>query len=420
MQKRRSILITYPDQYIIEEALGLADAAGYEVVEVIKQRYLKRAKFGIGPGKAEELKRLVKDLNVDAILFDERLRSVQIYNLTKLTGVEVIDREKLILEIFNRRATTAEAKIQVKMAELRYEMPRAKEKVRLAKMGEQPGFFGLGKYEVDVYYYTIKKRISMLKEKLKEIGRMRVLHRIQRQKLNIPIIALAGYTGVGKTTLFNLLTGEKKEVDKGAFTTLSTYTRATNLFNSKVLISDTVGFISRLPTYMIESFKSTLEELTYANLVLLMLDLSKPSTKLAKEYEDCMKILSELKVSPSRILLVFNKADLVAKEGWDEKLRVIGFEGNYVVISAKTGMGIDELKERIYNSIFKSVRLELTLSQEEALNLAEEIDWLKQNAVVKTLTSDYNLTLIVDGPSWTIDHFQSSYENLVKKRVVKT
>ncbi|MEM2210986.1 MAG: GTPase HflX [Nitrososphaerales archaeon] len=418
MQKKRCILITYPDKYVIEEALGLAEAAEYEVVEIVKQRYLKRAKFGIGSGKAEEVRKMVKDLKVDVILFDERLRSVQIYNLAKLTGVEVIDREKLILEIFNKRATTAEAKIQVKLAELNYEMPRAKEKVRLAKMGEQPGFFGLGKYEVDVYYYTIKKRISILKKKLMEIGRTRALHRAQRQRLNMPIISLAGYTGVGKTTLFNLLTGERKEVDKGAFTTLSTYTRVTNLFNSKALISDTVGFISRLPTYMIESFKSTLEELAYANLILLMLDISKPLIKLIKEYEDCVRILSELKVLPSRILIVFNKADLITKDDLDKKLKMIELNENYVIISAKTGMGINELKEKIHNLIFKYSELKLTLSQEEALSLAEEIDWLKQNAIVKTSSSDYNLALIVNGPLWAINRFQASYESLVKKRVV--
>ncbi|MEM2873816.1 MAG: GTPase HflX, partial [Nitrososphaerales archaeon] len=269
---KKAILVTYPDKFVIQEALGLAEAGGYEVAKLITQRYLSKAKYGIGSGKAEELKNMLKDLNADTILFDEKLKSVQIYNLAKLTGVEVINRERLILEIFNKRASSAEAKLQVQLAELRYEIPRAREKVRLAKIGEQPGFFGLGRYDVDDYYRMIKKRTAIITKKLKQVSKRRELYRFQRLRTNLPLISFAGYTGAGKTSLFNILVSERKDTDKGLFTTLTTTTRSLQLSESRVLVSDTVGFISRLPPYMIEAFKATLEELTHANLVLLVID----------------------------------------------------------------------------------------------------------------------------------------------------
>ncbi len=254
LQKKTAVLITYPDQFVINEAAGLAEAAGYTVLKTLSQRYLSRAKYGLGAGKAENLRALLDEVDASTVIFDEKLRSTQIYNLAELTKREIIDRERLILEIFSRRATTAEAKLQVGLAELTYELPRAKEKVRLAKISEQPGFFGLGKYEVDIYDRAIKRRISTVKKKLRDASKRRELYRIQRRRLDIPIVSLAGYTGVGKTTLFNSLTGDSKEVGSSHFTTLTTSTGSVKLNGFKILLSDTVGFISRLPAYMIEAF----------------------------------------------------------------------------------------------------------------------------------------------------------------------
>ncbi|MFN3622245.1 MAG: GTPase HflX, partial [Nitrososphaerales archaeon] len=166
---KRAVLVTYPNQFILHEAKELAKAAGYEVVEILTQRYLMHSKYGLGSGKAEDLKEIVAKKDCNVVLFDESLKSVQIYNLTKLAGVEIIDREKLILEIFAKRASSRESKLQVRLAELEYEMARAKEKVRLAKLGEQPGFYGLGGYEVDVYYRAIKRMTVSIKEKLKKV-----------------------------------------------------------------------------------------------------------------------------------------------------------------------------------------------------------------------------------------------------------
>lgn len=345
---KRAVLVTYPDRFILQEAKALAEAAGYEVVEVVTQKYLMHSKYGLGSGKAEALKKIVSEKGCDVVLFDESLRSVQIYNLSKLTGVEIIDREKLILEIFSKRASTREAKLQVKLAGLEYEMPRAKEKVRLAKLGEQPGFYGLGGYEVDVYYRAIKRMVASIKAKLKKVRQHRELYRQRRLKLGIPTISLAGYTGAGKTTLFNILTGEDKEVADSVFTTLTTSTRSINLSQGKALLSDTVGFISRLPAYMIEAFKSTLEEMAYANLVLLLLDSSDPPAELRRKFESCTQSLSEIGVPLEKTIVVYNKADLCGKEEIEEKIKTLPTTiSDSIFISAKTGEGIKTLIQLI-------------------------------------------------------------------------
>ncbi len=414
MNQRKAVLVTYPDKYIFQEALGLAQAAGYEVVHVITQSYLSRAKYGIGSGKAQEVLRAARELQASVILFDEKLNSVQVYNLAKLTGVEAIDREKLILEIFQRRTTSAESKLQVQLAELRYEIPRSKEKVRLAKFGEQPGFSGLGAYEVDVYYRALKRRLSVLSRKLQEVTKRRELFRHQRQRLNAPIVSLSGYTGAGKTSLFNALTGESKEVAGGAFTTLATSTRVANILGGKIFLSDTVGFISGLPTYMIEAFKSTLEELRYANLVLLLVDASEPTSDVIRKYGTSVQVLSQLEVSPSKVLLVFNKSDLISEGDVDEKIRAVGatFETS-AVVSAKTEAGVDLLKARIAESVFEQSEFQVPMTEDQLHVISKYMDWVKENASVELIRrGDGQLLAQVKGPSWIVDRFSRYCENI--------
>src|ERR671930_1007347 len=264
---RKAILITYPYEDVIKEAISLASTAGYYIEKIVSQKHITRSKYGIGGGKAEQVKELVRQLKPEVIIFDEVMKPTQQYNLATLCQVEIIDRERLILEIFERRASTAESRIQIKLAQLQYDMVRAREKVRLAKKGEQPGFFGMGKYDAEVYFLDIKKRAAYLKRKLEREKTRRELHRIQRSKVHLCTISIAGYTSTGKTTLFNALTGGSKIAGQGIFTTLSTSTRAINLKCGKVLVSDTVGFISKLPAYMIDAFESTLQELTHSSLV---------------------------------------------------------------------------------------------------------------------------------------------------------
>ena len=233
------------------------------------------------------------------------------------------------------------------MAELRYEMSRAKEKVRLAKKGEQPGFMGIGKFEVDVYVNDIKNRMTSIKSKLVKAGKQRALHRQGRDRIGFKTISLAGYTSAGKTTLFNTLTGENREENPKLFTTLSTTTRKIKISEIDVLISDTVGFISNLPAYMIEAFKSTLEELTYTNVVILVIDISDPILELQKKFRSCMRALEELGVDYNKIIFALNKSDLKTRDEILSKIETLGLKENkkWISISSTTGENLSKLKE---------------------------------------------------------------------------
>jgi len=352
---RKAILITYPAEQAIKEAIALADAAGYRTEQVVTQRYITKSRFGIGRGKAEEVRDLIQALKPEVIVFDEVLKPSQMYNLASICKIEIIDRERLILEIFERRASTTESRNQIKLAQLRYEMTRSKEKVRLAKAGEQPGFYGLGKYEADVYMLDIKRRIAHLKKKLEKEGTKRQLYRSQRAKAGLPSISLAGYTSAGKTTLFNLLTGETKTAGAGLFTTLSTYTRAIDVGGQKVLLLDTVGFISKLPAYMIDAFKSTLEELAYANIVLLVLDISEPIEDVRLKLYSSLDVIREFEVPETRIIYVLNKVDMTTVEDAFDKAGQLGIISSRRVIpvSAKTGYNVNELKNLAKGMFFE-------------------------------------------------------------------
>jgi GTP-binding protein HflX len=345
--KKSAILITYDREDIIKEALSLCESAGYQTFKIIKQKFLNKAKFGIGEGKVDELKELVKTTDPDVIIFDEYLKPSQNYNLASNLKTNILDRESLILEIFDNNATSSESKLQVKMAQLRYEMSHAKEKVRLAKMGEQPGFMGIGKFEVDVYYNDIKNRMTSIKSKLVKAGKQRALHRQSRDRMGFKTISLAGYTSAGKTTLFNALTGEKQEESANLFTTLSTTTRKLKLSETEVLISDTVGFISRLPAYMVEAFKSTLEELIYTDSVILVIDISDPIFELKKKFRSCIGTLEELGVDQDKIIFALNKSDLVLPDEISEKVDYLGLRENkkWLPISAVTKQNISQLKD---------------------------------------------------------------------------
>lgn len=353
---KTALLITYPLEEVTREAISLADAARYSVIKIVNQRNLTQSKYGIGRGKAEEVKELVEQLKPEVIIFDEVLKPSQQYNLAKVCKIDILDRERLILEIFELRASTAESRIQIKLAQLRYDMVRAREKVRLARAGEQPGFFGMGKYDADVYYLDIKKRSAILKKKLEREETRRELFRIQRSRAGLPTISIAGYTSAGKTTLFNTLTGESKMEGKEVFTTLSTFTRAINLKNDqKLLISDTVGFISKLPAYMIDAFKSTLQDITYSDLVLLVVDISQPIEEIKKKLDSSIHIMNELKVPMTKVLYVMNKVDMTNLENAYDKCDKLGFFpfGQYVaLVSAKTYFNIDKLKDSIALRIF--------------------------------------------------------------------
>ena len=343
----------------MSEAKGLCDSAQYEIVHVINQKFLQHAKFGSSEGIIDELKEIIQKKQPNVVVFDEILKPSQNYNLASELKIEILDRESLILEIFERRAQSTESQMQVKLAQLRYEMSRAKEKVRLARMGEQPGFMGIGKFEVDVYYNDIKNRMVSVKSKLKKAGKQRELHRQGRKRIGFNTVSLAGYTSSGKTTLFNSLTGEKKEKSSKLFTTLTTTTRKFKIENNWLLISDTVGFISKLPAYLIEAFRSTLEELTFTDLVLVIIDAADTSKKLKIKFSNCMKTLIELGVQRDKIIFVLNKTEKMNEDEINSKREELELDNNNkcVAISALTKKNFDMLKIIIKKNIDEHKRI---------------------------------------------------------------
>jgi GTP-binding protein HflX len=351
----KATVVTYPDEFTKQEILELAKAAGYRVQAVITQKQVVKSEYGVGVGKAQELQQVIADNGSKTIIIDESLSSSQANNLSKVVQAEVVDRERLILNIFAKRANTTEAKLQVRLAELRYEMPRAKDAVRYSVTGERAGFSGMGETAVDVKFRALRRQMVAIRQKLAKSHTNRELHMVERRKLDMPFVSLAGYTSSGKTTLFNRLASESKEESPNLFTTLTTTTRAVSLFDprKKVLISDTVGFISRLPTYLVESFKSTLDELTQANLVLLMIDVSEPVENVKIKLDSCTGTLNDLKVDPAKILLVLNKIDLLtyadrAQIGSDPIFKDFAT----VRVSAAKGEGLHQLKNRILGLTF--------------------------------------------------------------------
>jgi GTP-binding protein HflX len=338
------ILVTYPDAFAVEEAKSLVDSSDRSIVGVFSQKYLNHSQYGIGAGKAEEIKKFVRESKAEQIVVDEHLASRQIYNLEKLTGVQVIDRERLILDIFYTRAATTEAKLQIELAEIRYEMPRVRENAKLTSGGERAGKGGMGEYVVDVKFRDLKRRISFIKEKLNDTHRKRELYHQQRIKTGMPVVSLVGYTSSGKTTLFNLLTGEHKQTSNNLFTTLSTTTRLLKIDNREILLTDTVGFISRLPTYMIDAFKSTLEESLAADLILLLIDASEDLQDIRIKCSACRQVLGELKADKSKVLMVFTKCDRLDSEEMIKKISEDLGISNPMLISSKTGYGITKLK----------------------------------------------------------------------------
>jgi GTP-binding protein HflX len=341
---KKVILVTYQDTFTLEEAKDLVESADRESIKIFTQKYLNHAQYGMGSGKAEEIKEFVKESGAEQIVVDERLNSRQIYNLEKLTGVQVIDRERLILDIFYSRATTTEAKLQIELAEIKYEMPRVRENAKLTSGSERAGKGGMGEYVVDVKFRDLKRRMSFIREKLDDARKKRELYHQQRVKTGMPVISLVGYTSSGKTTLFNLLAQESKQTSSSLFTTLSTTTRALQVNGREALLTDTVGFISRLPTYMIDAFKSTLEESMAADLILLLIDASEDLEDIRIKYTACWQVLDELKVDRSKVIAVFTKYDRLGSEE-----KVAGTAKDLLVqdpiaISSTSGYGLHKLK----------------------------------------------------------------------------
>jgi len=377
------------------------------------------ARYQIGAGKVEELAELVEQREAEKVIFDNLLRPLQSYNLAKATKVEIIDRFQLILEIFTKRATTAEAQMQIKLASLRYDLTQAKERVRLAKRGEQPGFMGLGAYEVDVYYESVKREVHAIRRKLMKIRGKRVLHRERRQEQGFTSISLAGYTKAGKSSLFNALAVENVRVDAGLFTTLSTTTRLVTFSKKQFLLTDTVGFIDRLPLTLIEAFHSTLEETIYSDLILLLLDASESMNLIEKKLATCLETIERIGAAGVPVITVLNKIDLIPETEVQQKLKRLEEKATTLVpISALCKTNLEKLKQEILKILRNYVRATFTIPVTNGT--MGFMAWLFKNADVQTTDYDERSVRVVFEAAPTFaEKVRSRVEKEFKRRVEK-
>lgn len=325
----------------LAEFEALAEVAGYEPVGFVTQFSDQDSRFYLGKGKLEEITKM----DFDVFIAYHSLTPLQFYNLRRRLNVEVMDRVLLILRIFERRAGSLESKLQIELASLKYRLPTVKEYLRRAKMGEQIGYMGAGEYAVDAYYRHMMNRISQIKRRLDKLRENRAALMRKRKDLGIPEVVLTGYTSVGKTTLFNKLTAERKYVDGKPFATLDTYTRRISLWGKEMVLTDTIGFIEDLPPVLIESFYSTLQEVADADLILLLVDASDELDEFDRELRTSLEVLSTLGVYKERVLPVLSKVDKVSMLEVARKALVIRRHFDlFVPVSAVTGFGIDTLK----------------------------------------------------------------------------
>lgn len=375
----------------LAELKDLAYAANYSVVgEIIQSRYPDK-KYQLGKGKVQELALAVESLNPEKVIFCNELSSMQLYNITDICKCAIIDKFQLILEIFALRATTRRAKLQVELARLEYEIPRARIIVSHLKKEERPGFMGLGSYE-DSYEQDVKGRIARIKDELSHVQSHNESLRSFRHAHGFSLVALAGYTNAGKSTLFNALMDEGVNVADMLFTTLSPVARSMDVMGRKVVLTDTVGFIEDLPHWLIDAFRSTLNEIFFADIILLVVDASEPLDIMHDKLLTCHETLWE-QVHDASMITIMNKTDLISREELNEKMEALGYlVPNPVYISAKTMDGLDDLKQAIRDKLPVWKRKEISLPLSE--HSMSVLSWLFKEGVVHSVK--YTDQILVD------------------------
>lgn len=348
----------------IDELAFLADTAGAETVKTFFQKAeFPNPRTFVGKGKLQEIREYIDEADISMAIFDDDLSTKQVANIERELKVKILDRTSLILDIFARRAQTATARTQVELAQYQYLLPRLTRMwTHLERQRGGIGMRGPGETQIETDRRIILDKISRLKEELRAIDRQKSIQRKNRGKLTR--VALVGYTNVGKSTLMNLLSKSDVFAENKLFATLDTTVRKVVIENLPILLTDTVGFIRKLPTHLVDSFKSTLDEVRDADVLVHVVDISHPNFE--EQIEVVNRTLSELKLSNDKpVILVFNKIDAFSytpkdeddltertrenipldelKQSWMSKLG-----DNCVFISAKKGTNIDELRDLIY------------------------------------------------------------------------
>jgi GTP-binding protein HflX len=339
------------------ETRMMAESIGYEIVgTLIQKRKSVHHSYTIGPGRLKDLKGLVEGERADTVIFANSLTSSHVFNLTQHLGgeVRVIDRNLLILEVFDKRAFTNEAKLQIRLAKLQYTLSWGREFIKLRGiMGEQLGWMGPGDYPYQEYYRAARNRISRIEDELEDIYKKKMLKRDRRRELGYTIVSLAGYTQAGKTSFFNLVAHEDKGVGLGPFTTLTTFARKASTSptgdKSEFIIIDSIGFIEDMHPTILKAFHATLGELATADLVLLFIDASDEKFPLERKVRSCSQILREVDVT-SPIIICANKIDRTSPEQLEESKSIIRkyFSSEEIIsISVKAGQNIDAVLSAI-------------------------------------------------------------------------
>ena len=410
-----------------DEIVELARAAGYQVVDVLTQTRAEDPAYHFGEGKVETIAGRIVAEDATAVIVDNELGPYQTFNVgNKLPeGVRVIDRFRLILEIFGQRAQTRKAQLQVELAQLRYELPRAEAKASLAKRDERPGFMGLGEYD-ESREQDIKSQISRIREELERIEQTDQHRREQRRESGFDLVALAGYTNAGKSTLLRRL-AEDLDIDENEelhpdldttaesenrlFTTLGTTTRRADIDRRDVLLTDTVGFISDLPHWLVESFKSTLDAVYRADLVLLVVDVSEPIEEIREKVVTSHDTLYERNEAP--IVTVLNKCDTVDDEEIERKTEVLSaLAPNPIVVSARSGENIEALRGRIDEELPELQRERLVLPMTE--DTMSVVSWIHDNTHVEEIEYGDEVIVEFEAPPAIVEQSRAKATTLVE------
>lgn len=390
--------------YSMEELQGLAEAAGACVLGQMVQHLEKtNSATLIGKGKVEELAELCRNMEADTVIFNDELTGMQIRNLEEALEVRVIDRTILILDIFAARATSKEGKLQVELAQLQYRMPRLTGFGKsLSRLGGGIGTRGPGEKKLETDRRHIARRMDDIRKELSRIKNTRSVQRAQREKAEIPVVALVGYTNSGKSALMNRLLSMSEKEDKTVveqdmlFATLDTQHRNISLGNNcQFILIDTVGFVSKLPHSLVQAFKATLEEVAYADLLLHVVDASYENYDFHIEVTD--KVISELGAGDKDKITVYNKLDRISRE----PVEAAGCGS--VSVSAKYGDHMDQLLEMIREKLFSSrVKAQLLIPYSRG----DISSWLCEKTAV--LSMDYR----EDGTFFEVELSQKDYNRL--------
>ena len=373
------------DEDSLEELEALLETAGGQCVgTVLQNKATPDPRFFMGEGQVQAVKELVQAAGADLVVFDNELSPSQQRVLTETLGIQVLDRAALILDIFAQRARTAEGRLQVELAQYKYLLPRLTSMwSHLERQEGAIGTRGPGETQLETDRRIIRKKITKLEEELKEVRRVRSTQRQKREKNDVPVIAIVGYTNAGKSTLLNHLTGAGIPANNRLFDTLDTTTRTLKLSDTcTALISDTVGFISKLPHQLVEAFKATLEELEYADLLLHVIDVSNPEWQAQAEVVE--RLITELGAWETPRLDVFNKCDLLEGE-------ILPRGEDKVLLSARTGQGMEDLLDKLRQRLDQGAHhVKLSIPYDKGGLL----DVLHREAKVEK--EDYGETIVVE------------------------